>query len=125
MESYLQEMGVVVRHTTPLWPRNNGKVECERQSLLNTMQVSQEEGCKHWQAELNKFLLEYRSTNYSTTGVSPAELLIKRKLMTKLPELKEGDEKQQGKVVFQQVRDRDSEKKQLAKYLCSLPRRCS
>ena len=78
------------------------------------MWVSQAEG-KHWQAELNKFSLAYRWTNHSTTGVSPAELIFKRKLTTKLPELKEADEEQQGKEVFQQVGDRDSENKQLSK----------
>ena len=113
MQNYLEKMGVVHHHTTPLWPRANGKVEREDWSLLKAMRVSQVEG-KHWQAELNKFSLAYQWTNHSTTGVGPAELFFKRKLTTKLPELKETDEEQQGKVVFQHVGDRDSEKKQLA-----------
>ena len=54
MESYLEEMGVAHRHTTPLWPRANGEVERENRSLLKAMRVFQEEG-KHLQAELNKF----------------------------------------------------------------------
>ena len=102
MENCLEKMGVVNHHTTPFWPRANGKVECEDRSLLKARQVSQAEG-KHWQAELNKFFRSI-STNHSTTGVSPVELLLKRKLTTRLPELKEADEEQQGKVVFQQVR---------------------
>ena len=57
---------------------------------------------------MNAYLLLYRSTPRSTTGVSPAELLFKRKLRTKLPEFK---------VLYfdddlQSVRDRDSENKQ-------------
>lgn len=110
MENYLEKMSVAHHYTTPLWPRANGKVEHEEWSLLKMMRVSQAEG-KHWQAEFNKFSLAYRWTNHSTTGVSPAELFFKRKLTTKLPEIKEADKEQQGKVVFQQVRDRDSEKK--------------
>ena len=104
MENCLEKMGVVSHHTTSFWPRANGKVDCEDRSLLKARQVSQAEG-KHWQAELNKFsLAHYQSTNHSTTGVSPVELLLKRKLTTRLLELKEVDEEQQGKVVFQQVR---------------------
>ena len=70
---------------------------------------------KNWRLELNKFLLAYRSTSHTTTGVSPAELLFKRRLTTKLPEFTELGENQMD-VVLQQVRDRDSAKKQQAKY---------
>ena len=69
---------------------------------------------KDWRLELNKFLLAYRSTSHTTTGVSPAELFLKRKLTTKLPEFTEGGESQMD-MALQQVRDRDSEKKQQAK----------
>ena len=113
MEKYLEEMGIVHHHTTPLWPRANGEVERENRSLLKAMRVFQAEG-KNWRAELNKFLLAYRSTNHTTTGVSPAELFFKRKLTTKLPELKQVDN-QQSTVVYQEVRDRAAEKKTLAK----------
>ena len=36
---------------------------------------------------MNKFLLAYRSTPHSTTGISPAELLFRRPLRTKLPQV--------------------------------------
>lgn len=116
MENWLEKMGVVNHHTTPFWPRANGKVECEDWSLLKARQVSQAEG-KHWQAELNKFSEAYQSTNHSTTGVSPVELLLKRKLTTRLPELKEADEEQQGKVVFQQVRTEIQKRKSSPKII--------
>ena len=79
------------------------------------MGVFQAEG-KKWRAKLNKFLLAYPSTNHTTTGVSPAELFFKRKLTTKLPELTEVAEKQSD-VIYQQVKDRGAERKQLAR-LC-------
>ena len=75
VESYLEEMAVAHRHTTPLWPRVSSEVEPEDWSLLKDMRVSKAEG-KHWQAELNKFLLVYRSANHSTAGESPAELFF-------------------------------------------------
>lgn len=114
MENYLGEMSLVQRHIQTLWPRANGEDAREKRSLLKATQVSQAEG-KHWQAELNTVLLAYQSTNHSTTRVTPAEMFFKRKLTTKFHELKEAGKEQQWKVVFQQVRDRDSEKKQLAK----------
>ena len=39
------------------------------------------------QTKLSRFLLSYRTTPHSTTGVPPAELLIKRKLRTQLDRL--------------------------------------
>ena len=94
--------------------RANGEVECQNRSLLKAMRVFQAEG-KDWRLELNKFLLAYRSTSHTTTGVSPAELFFKRKLTTKLPEFTDDGESHMG-VALQQVRDRDSEKKKQAKH---------
>ena len=114
MEKYLEEMGIVHHYNTPLWPRANGEVERQNRSLLKAMRVFQAEG-KDWRLELNKFLLAYRSTSHTTTGVSPAELFFKRKLTTKLPEFMDDGESQMG-MALQQVRDRDSEKTKQAKH---------
>ena len=120
MESYLKEMGIKHQLTTPLWPRANGEVERRNRSLLKPKGAFQEEN--DWRAELNKFLLAYRSTNHITTGVSPAELFLKRQLSTKLPELTDVEGKESG-VIYQQVRDRDVERKQLAKAMLMLDAR--
>ena len=80
----LKEMGVEHRYTTPLWPRANGEVERQNRSPLKSIRAAHAEG-KDWREELNKFLLEYRSTPHSTTGRSAAELLFKQKLSTKMP----------------------------------------
>lgn len=111
MEKYLERMGIVHRHNTPLWPRANGEVKRENRSLLKATKVFQAEG-KDWRLGLNKFLLPYRSTNLRTTRVSPVELSSERKLTTKLPEFVEAGD--QSDVVLQQVRDRDTERKQEA-----------
>lgn len=110
-DDYLQELGIKHRHTIPLWPRANGEVERQNRSLLKAMRVAHAEG-RRWQIELNKFLLAYRSTRHSTTGKSPAELLFGRKLTTKLPEFVPIDEQDD---LYQDVRDRDSERKQANK----------
>ena len=62
------------------------------------MRIAQAEG-KDWKDEVRKYLVAYRSTPYTTTGVSPAELLFGRKMRTKLPELRE-------EVIASEVRER-------------------
>ena len=53
---------------------------------------------------MDNFLMMYRSTPHSTTGVSPAEILFRRRIRTKLPRLQEFG-------IEDEVRDRDSERK--------------
>ncbi|CAK8685732.1 unnamed protein product [Clavelina lepadiformis] len=84
-KSYLDEQSIHHRKVTPIWPQANGEVERQNRSLLKRQKIAQAEG-KDWKKEINTYLLMYRSTAHSTTGVSPAELLFKRKIRTKLPE---------------------------------------
>ena len=113
VEDYLNEMGIEHRYTTPLWPRANGEVERQNRSLLKSMRAAHAEG-KNWREELNRFLLAYRSTPHSTTGKSPAELLFRRKLTSKMPELVNVEE-EEVEVSDQAVRDRDTQRKQFNK----------
>ena len=83
---FLAEIGVLHRRTTPLWPRANGEVERQNRTLMKAIRIAHAEG-KNWRLELNKFLLAYRSTPRSTTGISPADLLFRRPLRTKLPQV--------------------------------------
>jgi len=113
VEDYLNEMGIEHRYTTPLWPRADGEVEKQNRSLLKSMRAAHAEG-KNWREELNRFLLAYRSTPHSTTGKSPAELLFRRKLTTKMPELVNVEE-EEVEVGGQTVRDRNTRRKQFNK----------
>ena len=110
VEQYLEEMGVEHRYTTPLWPRANGEVERQNRSLLKSVRAAHAEG-KAWRDEVNKFLLAYRSTPRSTTGKSPAELLFKRKITTKMPELVDVEE-EETEASDQAVCNRDTQRKQ-------------
>ena len=57
---------------------------------------------------MDNFLMMYLSTPHSTNGVSPAELLFRRRIRTKLPHLQEFS-------IEDEVRDRDSERKEKGK----------
>lgn len=60
---------------------------------------------KDWRMELDSFLMMYRTTPHTVTGVSPAELMFKRKLRTRIPGIEEHS------VDDLEIRDRDSEQK--------------
>ena len=83
-QTFLQEYGIHWRSATPLWPRANGEVERQNRSLLKSLKIAQLSKKDH-RAELRKFLLAYRSTPHTVTGVSPAELMTGRVMRTKLP----------------------------------------
>ena len=54
---------------------------------------------------MQTYLIAYRNTPHPTTGMCPAELMFRRKLRTKLPELRENVR------LDEEMRDKDREKK--------------
>ncbi|KAL9968935.1 hypothetical protein ACROYT_G021086 [Oculina patagonica] len=113
VEGYLKESEIEHHDTTPLWPRANGQVERQNKTLLKSVRAAHAKG-KNWREELNRFLLAYRSTPHSTTGKSPAELLFRSKLKTKMPELVDLEEEKK-EVSDQGIRDQDTQRKQSRK----------
>lgn len=107
-KAYLEDENIEHRKVTPLWPQANGEVERQNRSLLKRLKIAQVEK-KDWREELSSYLMMYRTTPHSVTGVCPAELLFKRKLRTRLPGL--GDEP----IEDFEVRDRDTEQKAISK----------
>ena len=105
---YLSEAGICHHKTTPYWPQANGEVERQNRSLLQRIRIAQTEG-KNWRDELLNYLMCYRSTPHTTTGVSPAEALFKRSMRTKLPELSRPN------VADEEIRERDSLQKMKGK----------
>ena len=86
-ERFSQEVNIEHRTSPPLWPQANAEVERQNRTLLKALKVAQVEG-KDWRKELPQFLLAYRSTPQGTTGKTPAFLMLKRELRSKLPELR-------------------------------------
>ena len=85
---FVEEERIEHRRVTPLWPQANREVERQNRSLLKRIKIAQIEK-RNWKEELDSFLIMYRTTPHSTTGVSPAELLFRRKLRTRKPGIKE------------------------------------
>lgn len=83
---FCEENGIKLVNTIPFWPAMNGEVERQNRSLLKRLRIAQELG-KDWRVEMRQYLLTYHSTNHSTTGRSPAELMFGRRIRTKLPQV--------------------------------------
>lgn len=104
LNTFLRNLNIEHRNTTPLWPQANGEVEIQNKGIMKRIRIAHAEN-RSWKEDLQIYLLMYRSTPHSTTGVSPAELLFKRKLRTKLPEIYDYSSPEY------EIRDRDSERK--------------
>ncbi|XP_038060004.1 uncharacterized protein K02A2.6-like [Patiria miniata] len=87
-EAYLSENGIKHRKVTPLHPAANGEVERQNRSLMKRIRIAHAEK-KDWKKEVREYLFSYRTTPHNTTGVTPAEMMFKRKLRTRLPEVEE------------------------------------
>ena len=108
----MEENGIAHRRTTSLWPQANGEIERQNRSILKRLRIAQAEG-RNWKSEIDNFLVIYRSTPHSTTGVSPAQLLFGTLIRTKLPHLQEFS-------IEDEVRDRDNERKEKEKVYVTL-----
>ncbi|MCG8048362.1 MAG: DDE-type integrase/transposase/recombinase [Candidatus Thiodiazotropha taylori] len=108
MKDYLKHNGIQQHLVTPYYAQANGEVERQNRSLLKAIKTLQiEKG--DWRKELDKYLLSYRATPHSCTQKSPAEMMFKRKIRTKLPYLVDIETDLIG------VRDRDSSEKEKGK----------
>ena len=84
--------------TSPYHPSSNGLAECAVQTFKNG--IKKLEG--DVQERISRFLFRYRVTPHSTTGLSPAELLMGRRLRTHLdllhPDTSQKDIEKQDKL---------------------------
>lgn len=106
-KNFMEENGIEQRVTTPLWPQANGEIERQNRSIFKRLRIAQAKR-RNLKSEVDRFLMMYRSTPHTTTGMSPAELLFGRSYRTKLPQLGESSSESE-------VKDRDAEKKEKGK----------
>ena len=101
---YLKTLGIQAKFSTPYWPQGNATVERFMQPLGKALKTATLEG-RPWKQELNRFLLQYRTTPHCTTGVPPSELLFNRVVKGKIPVINKK------KVVNRHSEARDNETK--------------
>ena len=94
----------------PYWPQSNGEVERVNETLLKIVKIANVQK-QDLRKEMGNFLFQYRNTPHATTGLSPAELLMGRKLRDKLPCLSMSLEKPTESEWQRLARERDSRKK--------------
>ena len=72
-----------IRHirTAPYHPASNGKVERAVQTFKESMKRSSSDSLE---TRVSRFLFHYRITPHTTTGCSPAELMMRRQLRSHL-----------------------------------------
>ena len=100
-ENFLATHGIQHQNFPLLWPQVNDEIEQQNRTLLKSLKVAEVEG-KKWKDELDEFLLAYRTTPHSSTGTTPAFLMFRRELKTKLPELRP-----KKSLLDESTRDRD------------------
>ena len=83
---YLHTLGISYDTATPKWPQGNAEVERFNQPLGRALITAKVDG-RIWQQELNRFLLQYRTTPHATTKIAPSDLLFNRVVNGKLPTL--------------------------------------
>ena len=94
----------------PFWPQSNGEVERFNETLIKIVKIANAQK-RDLREEVGNFLLQYRSTPHSTTGVAPSELLMGRKLRDKLPSISRPTESDWQCL----VRNRDARRKAQSK----------
>ena len=79
--NFLSHNGVQHVRTTPFHPASNGLAERAVQTFKSSMKTMQSGTVDE---KVLRFLTKYRTTPQTTTGMTPAELLLGRKVKTKL-----------------------------------------
>ena len=87
-KEFLTSNAITHRINTPLWPRANGEVERQNKTILKTLKIAKLQG-KDLQTELQNLLMAYRATPHTTTGETPAKLLLGYEIRTKIPSVRE------------------------------------
>lgn len=83
---FCREYDIKLIHTPPYWPQANGEVERMNQTIGKQLKISRSRK-SDWKEDLKIFISNYHATPQSTTGISPAELMLNRKIRNKLPSM--------------------------------------
>ena len=78
--AWCKKLGIKHLKITALWPTANTRVERFNKTLQKTIRIAAVEG-KNWRSELFFFLMKNRNNPHSSTGVSPAFLMMNRHII--------------------------------------------
>lgn len=104
---FMSENCIKHYRTAPYHPSTNGAAERFVQTFKHSLQVGKND-VGTLNQKLARFLMQYRNTPHTTTGVSPAELFMKRQLRTHLDLMKPSYE---DKVIKQQLQQKQGHDK--------------
>jgi hypothetical protein len=83
-KQFLKANGIKHVRSSPYHPRSNGLAERMVRTFKNAMKAALHESTLDMSIMLSKFLLKYRTTPHSTTQTPPSELLMGKRLRTRL-----------------------------------------
>ena len=109
-EGFLEYLGISHKKGVLYWPQSNGEVERGNETILKIVRIARLEG-KDWRKALENFLFQYRVTPHTVTRLSPAELLMGRKLRDKLPRVEFSKDRATEAYWQQLLRERDNRAK--------------
>jgi hypothetical protein len=87
LKEFLEQCGIKHTLTPPYHPSSNGEAERFVRELKSKLKAM-ESTSSSLSDDLTQFLSIYRTTPHSTTGLSPAELMYGRRLVTKLDKMR-------------------------------------
>ena len=87
LKEFLEQCGIKHTLTPPYHPSSNGEAERFVRELKSKLKAM-ESTSSSLSDDLTQFLAIYRTTPHSTTGLSPAELMYGRRLVTKLDKMR-------------------------------------
>ena len=97
-----KSISINTQHRTPhghtFWPIANGKVEKFNRTLGKAIEYAHVQG-ENWKNELDKCLLEYRSTPHSVTQVVPSDIMFSHQFKSDIPTFQEKQKKNYHKAL--------------------------
>lgn len=118
-QDFCKENNINLITSSPMWPQYNGEVERQNRSTLKFLKICANLG-KDWRQELNKYLLMYRSTPHSVTGISPSKMMFGWNIRDKLPEITRGIPVT---IDIEGIKEKESEAKERGKQYSDTKRR--
>ena len=105
-KQFAKTFGFKITHSSPQHPQSNGQAERYVQTIKNIIKKNANN-----RIDVQLALLNYRNTALDGIGASPAQLLMCRRLKTRIPIFKQRLKAQQQKSVIERIKARQNNQK--------------